>query len=215
MIMREPIDPFASVGTSNVFFQIVFGRTAPNDIANYLGTKPPGVLEHLRKLQELGVLELGDKEGKYQNYRINWQGFVAEFFQHIYTPRLQEALISLEDSAAARDKLVAEQKSLRAVIAELKGSEAFRDLVRGYFEIMVMNMDRGLYPQRTVWGAIYCFEDALAELSEPLLKTRSPKMRKLLVLLEKWNACAQRFKQHGPARSLQGAVYELSQPKSE
>ncbi len=211
--MREPVDPFASIGTSNVFFQIVLGRTAPNDIAKYLGTKPPGVVEHLRKLQDIGVLELGDKEGKYQNYRINWEKFVEALFEHIYTPRLQAAVLKLEGAGSEREKLVLEQKTLEAVIAELKKSARFRDVVRGYFEVMVMNMNQGLYPQRTIWGAIYCFEESLWSLPRLWERAKIPGMRKFLRLLEKWDDCAQRFKQHGPREAFSSSVWEAFKPK--
>ena len=210
--MREAIDPFASEGTSNVFFQIVLGWTAPNDIARYLETKPPGVVEHLRKLQEMGVVELGQKEGKYQNYRVNWARFVDAFFEHVYTPKLLEVFIGLEEKGGARDKLELERASLKRAIGELGRSEKFRDVVRIYFEILVMNMNRGFYPQRTVWGAIYCFEDSLASVPSTLVKAKDPEMKKLLKLLEKWNSSAQRFKLQGPQAAFDSSVQSAFKP---
>ena len=210
--MRESIDPFASEGTSNVFFQIVLGRTAPNDIARYLETKPPGVVEHLRKLQEMGVVELGQKEGKYQNYRVNWERFVDTFFEHVYTPRLVEISIGLEEKGEAREKLELEQASLKRAIDELGRSEKFRDVVRIYFEILVMNMNRGLYPPRTIWGAIYCFEDSLASVLAMLGKAKDPEMKKLLKLLEKWNSSTQLFKLQGPQAAFDSSVRSAFKP---
>jgi len=199
------MDSFASLGTSNIFFQIVLGRTAPNDIASHLKIKPPGVVEHLRRLQGMGVVEIGHKEGKYQNYKINWAKFVEVFFEHIYTSRILKVFIGMEDNVAAK-KLTAEQVALNQVIAELKRSENFKDLVRIYFEVLAMNMGRGLYPLRTIWSSIYCFEDSLASVPSILERARNPEMRKLLKLLEKWNLSAQQFKLHGPQAAFDSAI---------
>ena len=107
-------------------------------------------MEHLHKLQEMGAVELGEKEGKYQNYRVNWEKFIEVFFEHIYTPRIQEAALRSGEMGDAREKLKHEQKTLKGVMDELRKNNMFREVLQGYFEILVMNMNQGLYPQRAV-----------------------------------------------------------------
>ncbi len=204
--------PFSSLGTSNVFFQIVLGRTAPNDIANYLKTKPPGILEHLRKLQEIGVVELGEKEGKYQNYRINWGKFVDTFLERTYTPTILDIFVKLEEQEAARKKLELERASLKRTIDGLRISKKFKDVVRIYFEVLVMNMNKDFYPLRTIQGTIYRFEDSLTSVPSLFRLAKNPEMKDLLRLLEKWNVSAQRFKLHGPQAAFESAVYSAFKP---
>ena len=204
--MREAIDPLASVGTSNVFFQVVLGRNTPKEISSALETQPPSVVEHLHKLQDMGVVELGEKEGKYQRYQINWKKFVDEFFDHIYTPRLQEAVLRSGEKEEFRKEVEGEQKMLKEVMGELKRNERFRGILRNYFERLVGDMERGLYPQRTIWGAIYCFEDSLSSVPSMGRKTKNPELTELLTLLEKWNRCTQRFKGHGPRAAFDRSI---------
>lgn len=205
--MREPLDPFSSLRTSNVFFQMILGRTAPKDIASYLKTKPPGVVEHLRRLQAMGVVELGQKEGKYQNYRVVWEKFVVVLLERIYTPRFLEFFTELEDKGVFRSRLELEKTSLKQVIAELKSSEKFRDVVRIYFEVLVMNMNRGFYPRRTVQGMIYSFEESLESVPSLFRLSKKPEMKNFLKLLEKLNAFTKHFKKHGPQAAFESAVY--------
>ena len=197
MQMPEVIDPFASVRTSDVFFQLVLGRTTPKEIASSLETKPPSVVEHLHKLRGMGIVKLGEKKGKYQHYRIDWRKFAVVFFDHVYTPQVQEAALRLWKENL-REEMERERRLLKEVIGELRRSEHFRALLQGYFKGLAEDMDLGLYPRRTVWGAIYCFEDALDCVPSLKKRIKDPELRKLLILLEKWNGCVQRFKWHGP-----------------
>lgn len=201
------MDPFASVGTSNVFFQLVLGRTTPTRISESLeDQQPPSVMEHLNKLREKGVIDRGEKDGTYQPYEIDWKKFVDEFLEHISTPKRQKAAIKLEEDADVRKELQREQKLMKEVMDELRRSERFRDVLKGYFERLTEDMDKGLYPRRTIWGAIHCFEESLPSVISAVGKVTDPEVKKLLSLLEKWDRCARRFTEHGPRAAFVNSI---------
>ncbi len=187
------IGPFASVGVSSVFFRMVLGETTPKGIAKSLGTKPSTVVEHLHRLQEMGVVKLGEKEGKYQHYEIDWRGFARAFLRHSYT-------LSLLEAGGPGEEL----EAMREVAKELERMEEFRELLRLYLRELVENMEKGRYPKRTLWGLIYGFEDSLELL--PSLKGRLSGRGELVALLERWERCARRFRSHGPASALKAAL---------
>ncbi|MEM2865645.1 MAG: helix-turn-helix domain-containing protein [Candidatus Hadarchaeales archaeon] len=194
------IGPFASVGVSNVFFRMVLGETTPKAIAEALGTKPSTVVEHLRRLQEMGVVRLGEKEGKYQHYEIDWGRFARAFLRHSYT-------LSLLQEGGRTEEL----EEMKGVAEELGRMEEFRELLRLYFRELVGNMEGGRYPRRTIWGAIYGFEDSLEIL--PSLKGRlGERGGKLAALLERWERCAREFRSKGPACALERAMLGLEKP---
>lgn len=138
---RETVDPFASVSVSEVFFQLVKGNDTPKSISEALGMTPPTVVECLWKLREMGVVELGEKEGKLQHYRINWRRFAEQFLEHAFVP------------------------SKVPELKRLGREEGFRELLRRYYVELVGQVERGAYPRRTIWGAIYNFEEALPGVS--------------------------------------------------
>ncbi|MEM2535740.1 MAG: ArsR family transcriptional regulator [Candidatus Hadarchaeales archaeon] len=191
------ISPFASVGVSNVFFKMVLGENTPKAIAEALGTKPSTVVEHLRRLQEMGVVRLGKKEGKYQHYEIDWGKLAKSFLRHSYT-------LSLLRVGGRSEEL----REMEGVAEELGKMEEFRELLRLYFVELAKNMEEGKYPRRTIWGAIYGFEDSLEIL--PSLKGRlGEKGRKLANLLERWERSAREFRSRGPASAFEKAMLEL------
>ncbi|GEM_PF-1610363 len=212
--MREPIEPFASVGTSNVFFQVVLGNATTKDIAKHTDTQPPSVAEHLNRLRELGILKRSEKEGKLQPYEVDWERFVHALFRHIYTPKLQRAALQSMEDERTREELEREQKLMKEIIAELKRNKRFMAVVRGYFERLAKDMEEGLYPRRTIWGAIYCFEESLDMISGIIERTKDPETRKLLELLKKWNCCRQRFRQHGPRAAFERSVRRVDQAQA-
>lgn len=190
------LDPFASVGVSSVFFKMVLGKTNPKQIADSLETSPPTVMGHLHRLKEIGV-KLGRKEGKEQHYEIDWGRFARAFLQRSYT-------LSLLRSSGKKEEL----EEMKRVMEELGKSEGFRELLKRYLEKLAENMERGLYPQRTLWGIVYGFEDSLEVL--PRLKVKlGEKGRGLAELLEVWDRHAKRFRSEGPSSALEKALLEV------
>jgi DNA-binding Lrp family transcriptional regulator len=205
--LPEQIDPFASVGTSSVFFQIVLGRNTPKEISEATNTKPSSVVEHLNKLVEMGILRQAEKKGKFQPYEVDWSRFVRALLEHTYTPKSQEAALKAGIEAEAVRE---EQKRLESVVGELAKSKEFELLVSGYFRRLAEQMEAGLYPRRTIWGAIYCFEESLGSLEE----TQDPRMKGVVDLLRVWNHCLQRFRRFGPAACLNEALREAEKWES-
>jgi DNA-binding transcriptional ArsR family regulator len=205
--LPEQIDPFASVGTSSVFFQIVLGRNTPKEISEATKTKPSSVVEHLNKLVEMGILRQAKREGKFQPYEVDWSRFVRALLEHTYTPQSQEAALKAGmEVEAVRE----EQKRLEAAMEELAKSREFELLVSGYFRRLAEQMEAGLYPRRTIWGAIYCFEESLGSLEE----TQDPRLKPVVDLLRVWNHCLQRFRRFGPAACLNQSLREAEKWES-
>jgi DNA-binding transcriptional ArsR family regulator len=205
--MREGLDPFASVGTSCVFFQLVLGRSTPKEISDALGNQqPPSVMEHLNRLRDLGVVERMEKEGKSQPYGINWRRFASEFLDRIYTPRLLRNALGLEEYRGMREEIERDLGVMREVVAGLRRSERFREILRGYFEGLARDMRSGLYPERTIWGAIYCFEESLEMAINSLGRAEDRETAEVVELLGRWNACLRRFRDHGPEAALERAI---------
>ncbi|MGD0550839.1 MAG: hypothetical protein ABSA81_09915 [Candidatus Bathyarchaeia archaeon] len=49
--------------------------------------KPPGVMEQLARLRKIRVVELGEKTGKDQHYRIDWNRLASESVYRTAAPR--------------------------------------------------------------------------------------------------------------------------------
>jgi len=193
--MVPEIDPLASVDCSEVFFQLLLGRTTPKEISEKLGISPPTVVEHLRRLRELGVVRLGGKEGKFQPYEVDWKGFAGVVLGHVYTPGV---LKRLDPGKVGR---------LREILDRLGKEEAFLELLRLYFSGLAREMEEGTYPKRTVWGTIYCLEESLDEAAR--VRARGSAGR-LIRLLGKWAELRKVAEDHVPRAVLRRCLQELS-----
>lgn len=189
------IDPLASVGCSEVFFQLLLGRKTPKEISERLRTSPPTVVEHLRRLQGLGVVRLGRKEGKFQPYEVDWEGFAREVLRRAYTPGILERL---NPGKAGR---------LREILEGVGREEAFLELLRSYFSGLAREMEEGRYPRRTVWGAIYSLEESLDEATRVRAGGRAGR---LIRLLGEWAELRRVADEHGPRALLRKCLQELS-----
>jgi DNA-binding Lrp family transcriptional regulator len=100
-------DALSNPGTSKVFLCLVKGITNPTAIAEELKIKPPPVIQQLRRLQNLGLVELGTKEGKAQNYDVNWKAFVDRLVEETLTEDIASGDIrkDSEEYAAATKKI--------------------------------------------------------------------------------------------------------------
>lgn len=82
------IDPLSNVGTSRVFRALCSGPRNPKKIADSLGIKSPPVIEQLRRLQNVGIVKLGEKVGRAQNYEIDWKAFLELFLDRAFTQKV-------------------------------------------------------------------------------------------------------------------------------
>ena len=119
-------DALSNPGTSKVFLCLVKGETNPTSIAEELGIKPPPVIQQLRRLQKLGLVELGKKDGKAQNYNVRWKEFCDRFAKEISTVKLGPGDI--------RVGLPEENRKMDEDIESLKDNEYFQKFVKLYLE---------------------------------------------------------------------------------
>lgn len=148
--IKMPVfDPFTNVGTSQVFFQMLRGRTNPKAIADALGLQPPPIIQQLRRLQKIEVVRLGKKEGKLQNYDIDMDRFM-ELFVELAIQEKNTHPLSLHPE---------ENDKLRSLV----GNEYFRRFIVYY----LLNLG----PTQTISNASREFEDALLH-SRSLVRPR-------------------------------------------
>ena len=119
-------DALSNPGTSKVFLYLVMGKTSPKAIADGLGIKPPPVIQQLRRLQNLGLVELGTKVGKIQNYKVYWQEFCDRFAKEISTVKLNPGDI--------RIGLAEDNQKVDREIEALKDNKYFQKFVKLYLE---------------------------------------------------------------------------------
>lgn len=104
-------DVLSNSGTSRVFFCIAKGVTNPKGIADALQIKPPPVIQQLRRLQRIGIISLGKKVGKEQNYEIDWEQFLSVFLENAVCERQKPHDVLIKpDEYAETDRVI---KSLR------------------------------------------------------------------------------------------------------
>jgi len=159
------VDPLSNRGTSRVFLCIIKRKKNPKGIADFLGIQSPPVIEQLRRLQRIGVIELGQKEGKEQNYEVNWGNFLTLFIdqamQERRRKRIRKGDIPIGDyvqkNALARDK-----------IRTLKTNPYFKRLV----ELYLRNVTES---KLSNWGTI---RDAMDNFEALLKISRAFKRRR-------------------------------------
>jgi len=103
-VIQDPI-PF------KVLLLLVKGVDNPKSISGGLGVKPPSVIYQLQRLKRIGLVALGEKEGKIQHYKISWDGLertfltvirCSDYTNNVATNPLLQDLIKEALSAAGR-----------------------------------------------------------------------------------------------------------------
>ena len=130
-------DALSNPGTSKVFLYLVKGITNPKAIADELEIKPPPVIQQLRRLQNLGLVELGKKDGRAQNYKILWKNFVDRFAKEASKIRISPGDIRI--SAGIN------YGQIDMEIESLKTNRFFHRFVRLYLQNFV-SMDESKWP---------------------------------------------------------------------
>jgi hypothetical protein len=137
-------DALSNPGTSKVFLCMVKGITNPTAIADELGIKPPPVIQQLRRLQNLGLVELGSKEGKAQNYDVNWKAFAA---------RLVTDAINEEIAPGDAKKNPEEYALMTQRILSLKDNRFFLEFLKLYLQKFTDNKS-GWPSEHSNWPTI-------------------------------------------------------------
>jgi hypothetical protein len=74
-------------------------------------------------------VEIGEKEGKFQHYKINWKRFVDESLNRVPTLSILEFLISTEKKEKSRKRLKMQSESLKKVLGELRENRYFWEFI--------------------------------------------------------------------------------------
>jgi DNA-binding transcriptional regulator GbsR (MarR family) len=138
----------SNAGTSKVFLSIINGVSNPKAIADFLQIQPPPVIEQLRRLRKIGIVTLGEKTGREQNYVIVWPKFLSLF--------ITEAIHKRGDKKAITFK----SHSLINQINLLQDNRFFKEFIIEYFKNISDGQPSGWY---TITEAIENFEIALTQ----------------------------------------------------
>jgi DNA-binding transcriptional regulator GbsR (MarR family) len=77
----KKFDPLSNKSTSKVFYELLKGCSTTKEITLTLGLSPQSVFEHLKRLEEIKVVKLGEKKGKFQEYVIDYEKFISLFIE--------------------------------------------------------------------------------------------------------------------------------------
>lgn len=171
-------DPFSNLRTSHVFLELLTSPRNPKGIADALGIKPPPVIEHLRRLQRINIVELGEKEGKAQNYRIIWKFFIPMFIEK-----------------ALKEKYTHPKKVHAGEITEIRKlckNSYFRALLEKYLRNIADNVKGGTL-QTTLNDASREFQEGLAHSNsfDRQKKFDNPEKQEFFVLMKIWKRRAE------------------------
>jgi hypothetical protein len=181
---RTKFDPLSNEGTSRVFFTLVAQPKTTATIARELDIEPPGVVEQLDRLREIGIVGLHKEEGRLRFYEIKWAEFARTFI---------EKCPSVEFARSGDER--GKPHQFYHNIKKLGKNRCFLEMIKYYYQQM---------HRRTVQDTILEFEKMMLEIPGFMKKPRQdfgdgaplpkwwPKsgskeeMQELLTLLEMW-----------------------------
>lgn len=122
-------NPLESTRTSQAFYAILAGINYPKIIAKHLDVKPPAAIQHIRRLEDIGLVKRGDKEGKIQRYDVDYDRLREIFLKYaVRVDTFQENPETGEWDPEPEDaKLVEKIQKL------LKDNKHFDDLTMHYW----------------------------------------------------------------------------------
>ena len=132
-------DPISNDRTSQVFIQMLKGKENPKAIANALGIQSPSIIQHLWRLRKIELVQLGSKEGRRQNYEVDFDKFLTLFINR-----------ALQEKFTHPDYLHEDQ------IIELK---SLKDNL--YFRRFIVTYLKNIDSKTTIADSINVFESAL------------------------------------------------------
>lgn len=155
-------DPLKNLRTSRVFFELLDKPKAVTEIATTFQVRPQSIFEHIVRLKTINVVEPGKRQGRFQEYKIDWTSFCYLFLQR--APRTTKLRNRVEKRRLDQNK-------------------AFRTLIRRYLETVRVSKDV------TLLQTMQEFEEALIRVF-PMIKDKTPSIDKetssLLEALEEW-----------------------------
>lgn len=201
-------DPLKSVTTSKVFFELVPEPKTPNQLSSKLKIMPPSVIEHIRRLQAMGIVKLGEKKGKFQYYQINWRNFVSTFLDTLkegYDDYINEEIEkTLPDEWFSNTKFFWGNKYFQQLILEY-----FKEFVNLCFEDYGKNYG---WEGDTIYDLIKSFETFLAHMHGDRIDVRTGKkeLREFKKALYRWwQFCNKHYPAYIEQDALQRAVEKI------
>ncbi|MFB0523751.1 MAG: winged helix-turn-helix domain-containing protein [Candidatus Bathyarchaeia archaeon] len=161
------------MGTSKVFYELLQSPKSPKEIADSLGIKSPPVIEQLRRLQKIGLVRLGEKRGKFQNYEIDSSNLVRLF--------LEKAPLTLKASIMLKREYT---------WAGISDNRHLQELVMMYMQKTIDIYKTRKIPHLTILEVMRRFEDALVRSFPDLRSSEDPEIMSLLSLLNSWYSYA-------------------------
>lgn len=117
-------------GASKVFYELAAGRKTPKDLSKALSVRPPTVAEQLAKLEKTKLVIRGKKEGKFQEYEVDWAEVAKVSLNHF--PELDAVLgIYADPDHGIEDVDV--RRLLLHFKERLATNEAYIEFVSHYF----------------------------------------------------------------------------------
>ena len=164
-MVKGKFDPLSNRRTSEVFYQLLIGIKTPNKIAVCIGITPTSAIEHLRRLQKIGIVRYGEKTGKFQHYEIDKRLLARIFIEK--APGSVKRSIKLKRS----DSMILENKY-------------FQEMILKYFK------NYHLYTTNYILlDAVKAFEESLTKIY-PNVKAKEdsndPELQSMLSLLKEW-----------------------------
>lgn len=158
MINMPVFDPFTNIGTSQVFYQLMKGRKNPKSIADALGVQSPPIIQQLRRLQKIEVVRLGGKEGKFQNYEVDWNNFLTLFVDRAMQERESALREKIKEGEIPMSH--AHDFENRDQIKRLKDNQYFKRLILLYLQNVAKSKPSS---RNTISHAVDNFENALRQ----------------------------------------------------
>jgi len=158
-------DIFVSQSTSDVLFALIAGKKSPIQISSMIGDTSPAVIKQLWKLRKAGIVKLGKKKGKYQNYEVIWAQLVKNFVDKMTNLSTAIVLANMKGN-------IGKFELLERLKSRLPGNKYFKNLVKAFLEEEAKRretVDIYLITTETVQDAINKFERFLPRFC-PFLK---------------------------------------------
>lgn len=176
-------NPLDNWGTAKVFYKLVSGKTNTKQLAESLNVSPPSISEQLHRLQTLGIVKLGKKEGKVQPYEIDWKIMTQVLVEE--SPKLKFILTFKPKSKVEKKLSIRPKRMAEMVKVQLPKEERFQKLILEYFKGLSLRLEYIGYSESvTLQNAIEDFEAFLIRVITGL--KHDEKTKNLFWLLISW-----------------------------
>jgi hypothetical protein len=180
LLEEKTEDVLRTRATSDVLFQLIIGRRSPIEISRAIGDTSPAVIKQLWRLRKAGIVRLGEKTGKFQNYEVDWERLVKESVGGMSSAGTAIVL-------ANRNNDVERCNLYEAAMRKLSTNEDFLSLFKFFMEeeAKTRTKETDLRITETFRDAVDDFEKSLPYLCPTLKKeATNRKAIKLLKLIK-------------------------------